>query len=93
MLALPGNYEDMSIPQALQLILKSNTNQHGHREQFGLIKILLSEAQQSPELLKIARQHGADPARTRWPSGSPNNTNAVASPLTILTPPRVCCWI
>jgi TetR/AcrR family transcriptional repressor of mexJK operon len=63
MLALPGDYEDMSLERAIELIFKVNINQRAHQERLGLIRILLAEAQQSPELLRIARLHGADPSR------------------------------
>lgn len=62
-LALPGDYDDMPLKQALELMLKTNIDQRAHQERLALIRILLSEAQSSPEMLKIARQHGADPAR------------------------------
>ena len=62
-LALPGNYEDIPIEQALESIFQLNMDQRAHQERLALIKILLSEAQQFPELQKIAREHGADPSR------------------------------
>ena len=63
LLALPGDYDSLPVQQALELMLKANINQRAHQESLALIQILLSEAQQSAELMRIARQHGADPSR------------------------------
>jgi TetR/AcrR family transcriptional repressor of mexJK operon len=62
-LALPGDYDDLPLQEALELMLKTNIDQRAHQERLALIRILLSEAQQSPEMLRIARQHGADSSR------------------------------
>ena len=63
MLALPGNYENMPIKQALELIFRTNIDQRAHQDRLALFKILLSEAEQSPALRRIARKHGAAPSR------------------------------
>lgn len=69
MVALPGDYADIPVRQALELILRADISPRAHRERIALLRLLLSEMQLSPELLEVARQYGSDPSRkalTNW---------------------------
>jgi TetR/AcrR family transcriptional repressor of mexJK operon len=59
MLALPGNYEGMTLDEALQKIFKLDIDARADWERMALLRMVMLEAPQFPELLNIMRHQGA----------------------------------
>lgn len=69
MLALPGDYGDLSPDRALERIFRIDINPRDDRDRVALLRLVLLEAQQFPELEDILRRHGGDRSRfelARW---------------------------
>ncbi|MFA6264935.1 MAG: TetR/AcrR family transcriptional regulator [Pseudolabrys sp.] len=63
MLALPGDYGDMPLGRALETIFRIDIDPKADKERVALLRFIMVESRQFPELEKILRRHGADPAR------------------------------
>lgn len=69
MLALPGDYDDLPIDEALARIFLVDIDDAANRERMALIHFVMLEARQFPELRALLETHGADRARqdlARW---------------------------
>jgi AcrR family transcriptional regulator len=64
MLALPGDYDDLPLDQALEHIFKLGIDSHLDRERVAFLRLALTEEAQFPELGAIFREHGADKSRS-----------------------------
>lgn len=72
MLALPGNYEGMTLDEALQKIFKLDIDARADWERMALLRMVMLEAPQFPELFNIMRHQGAQRSHAelaRWLSG------------------------
>ncbi len=63
MLALPGDYGDMPLARALETIFRIDIDAKADKERVALLRFIMVESRQFPELEQILRRHGADPAR------------------------------
>lgn len=63
MLALPGDYDDLPIDEALARIFLIEIDDDANRERMALIHFALVEARQFPELVALLRERGADRSR------------------------------
>jgi AcrR family transcriptional regulator len=63
MLALPGDYDGLPLDQALEKIFKIDIDPETDKERVALLRLVMLEAQQSPELSEIVRRDGADRSR------------------------------
>jgi TetR/AcrR family transcriptional repressor of mexJK operon len=69
MLALPGDYDDLPTDEALARIFLIEIDDEANRERMALIRLVIVEAQQFPELRALLHEHGADRSRqdlARW---------------------------
>ncbi|MCS0493757.1 TetR/AcrR family transcriptional regulator [Ancylobacter mangrovi] len=62
LIALPGDYDDLSPIEALERIFVNEVEDEHDRERFAFLKLLFIEAAQNPELDQIVRLHGRDVA-------------------------------
>jgi AcrR family transcriptional regulator len=60
MLALPGEYDDLPLEEALERIFKIDSDANSYRERIAFLRFAIGEAVQFPELDAILREHGAD---------------------------------
>ncbi|MGP9811317.1 TetR/AcrR family transcriptional regulator [Rhodopseudomonas sp. NSM] len=60
MLALPGDYDDLPLDRALEQIFNIDIEPAAHEERMALIRLVILEAHQNPELKEILHHHGAD---------------------------------
>ena len=63
MLALPGDYDELPLDQALEKIFKIDIDPKADKERVALLRLVLMEALQFPELEDILRRHGGDRSR------------------------------
>ncbi len=63
MLALPGDYDDVSLQQALERILQVGIGEQADRERRALLRLFLVEARRFPELGELMRDQGAGKSR------------------------------
>jgi len=63
MLALPGDYDAMPIEQALQTIFQVDIDPQLDRERMALLRLVMLESQQHPELEEMLLLYGADRSR------------------------------
>jgi TetR/AcrR family transcriptional repressor of mexJK operon len=63
MLALPGDYDDVPIEQALQQIFRIDIDPQAERDNLALLRLVMLESQQHPELEELLFRHGAEKAR------------------------------
>lgn len=63
MLALPGDYDDLPLAEALEAIFRLGIDDEENAERLALVGFVLAEMRQFPELGTIVRTHGADPSR------------------------------
>ncbi|KIZ32676.1 TetR/AcrR family transcriptional regulator, partial [Rhodopseudomonas palustris] len=63
MLALPGDYDGLPLDRALERIFQIDIDPEADRQRVALLRLVLLEAHQSPELGDIVRRHGADKSR------------------------------
>jgi len=63
MLALPGDYGDLPLDKALETIFRIDIDPKADRERVALLRLVLVESQQFPELDNMLRRHGADKSR------------------------------
>ncbi|MGQ3676623.1 TetR/AcrR family transcriptional regulator [Xanthobacter sp. TB0139] len=69
MLALPGCYEHLSLEEALAAIFHADISPEDDRERVAVLRLVLVEARQFPELGDVLRRQGGDPSRSelaRW---------------------------
>lgn len=69
MLALPGDYDAMPLEQALQLIFRIDLDPKVESDNLALLRLVMLESQQHPELEEMLLRYGADKARAdlaRW---------------------------
>jgi TetR/AcrR family transcriptional repressor of mexJK operon len=69
MLALPGNYGNLPLDRALEKIFRIDIDPQADRERVALLRLVVVESQQYPELANMLRQHGADRSRadlSKW---------------------------
>ncbi|MBS7543567.1 TetR/AcrR family transcriptional regulator [Ancylobacter oerskovii] len=63
MLALPGDYDQLSLVDAIAAIFRVDIGDAENRERMALVGFVLSEMRQFPELGKVVHVHGAEPSR------------------------------
>jgi AcrR family transcriptional regulator len=63
MLALPGNYESLPLDRALEMIFRIDIDPQADKDRVALLRLVMLEVHQSPELGDIVRRHGADRSR------------------------------
>lgn len=63
MLALPGDYDDCPIEDALARIFRIDIDDHSNTERFSLIHFALVESRQFPELKTLLTTHGEERSR------------------------------
>ncbi|MGE4372193.1 MAG: TetR/AcrR family transcriptional regulator [Xanthobacter sp.] len=69
MLALPGCYDHLSLEEALATIFHADISPEDDRERVALLRLVLVETRQFPELGEMLRQQGGDSSRSelaRW---------------------------
>jgi TetR/AcrR family transcriptional repressor of mexJK operon len=69
MLALPGDYDAMPIEQALQQIFRIDIDPRAERDNLTLLRLVLLESQQHPELEELLFRYGPGKARadfSKW---------------------------
>lgn len=69
MLALPGHYDKLPIDEALARIFRIDIDDDANHERFLLIRLVLVEAREFPELRTLLRDRGAGASRqdlARW---------------------------
>lgn len=69
MLALPGDYDDLPINEALERIFQIGIDDEANRERMALIRFVIVEARQFPELRALLHKRGGDRSRqdlARW---------------------------
>ncbi|GLK83554.1 TetR/AcrR family transcriptional regulator [Ancylobacter defluvii] len=69
MLALPGDYDQLSLIDAIAAIFRVDIGDAENQERMALVGFVLAEIRQFPELGNVVRIHGADPSRaelTAW---------------------------
>jgi hypothetical protein len=64
MLALPGDYDELSLEQALEQIFKLDIDTRLDRERAAFLRLAIVEEAQFPELGVILREHGVDKSRS-----------------------------
>ncbi|CAH1661189.1 TetR family transcriptional regulator [Chelatococcus asaccharovorans] len=72
MLALPGDYDDLPIDEALARIFRVEIDDEANHERMALIRFVLVEAREFPELRAQLRERGVDRSRhelARWLDG------------------------
>ncbi|MDB5655782.1 MAG: transcriptional regulator, TetR family [Tardiphaga sp.] len=65
MLALPGDYDAMPLEQALQQIFQVDLDARTERDSMALLRLVMLESQQHPELEDLLYRYGADQARSK----------------------------
>ena len=63
MLALPGDYGGLPLQQTLEKIFKIDIDAQADQERAALLRLVMMESQQYPELENMLRRHGADRSR------------------------------
>ncbi len=63
MLDLPNNYDGLPLDEALEKIFKIDIDPKADKERVALLRLVLLEALQFPELEDILRRHGGDRSR------------------------------
>ncbi|WP_118132890.1 TetR/AcrR family transcriptional regulator [Oceanicella sp. SM1341] len=63
MLALPGDYAGLPLERALERILRVGIDPEEDRERIAVLRLVVLEVQNAPELGEIVRDHGAEPSR------------------------------
>jgi TetR/AcrR family transcriptional repressor of mexJK operon len=63
MLALPGDYDDLPIDEALQKIFRIDIDPQSERDNLALLRLVMLESQQHPELEELLFRYGAEKAR------------------------------
>ncbi|MCB4767391.1 TetR/AcrR family transcriptional regulator [Ancylobacter sp. Lp-2] len=69
MLALPGDYDHLSLVDAIAAIFRVDIDDAEHQERMAMVSMVLAELRHFPELGNVVRVHGADPSRaelTAW---------------------------
>ena len=69
MLALPGNYDDLPLEDAIARIFLVDIDEEAHRKRMELVHLAIVEARQFPELEELLHQRGGDKSRavlTEW---------------------------
>jgi len=60
MLALPGDYGDLPLDQALERIFQIDLDPEADRERMAFLQLIVLEARQDPQLRDILREHGGE---------------------------------
>jgi AcrR family transcriptional regulator len=63
MLALPGDYDGLPLDRAIENIFKIDIDAAADEERVAVLRMVMLEAHQYPELGEILRRHGADRSR------------------------------
>lgn len=63
MIALPGDYDDLPLEEALAGIFLIDIDPQLERARAGLMSVFMAESRQFPELPPIVHEHGGEPAR------------------------------
>lgn len=63
MLALPGDYANLPLDEALERIFRTDIDPQADRERVALLTLVVLEAQQLPELEDILQRHGGERSR------------------------------
>ncbi len=63
MIALPGDYDDLPLEEALARIFVIDADQETERSRAGLMSVFMSESRQFPELRPLVHQFGGEPSR------------------------------
>lgn len=62
-LALPGDYDDMGLDEALATIFRTDIDATAYDERMLLFSVIAAEANQYPEVEEVIHTYGAEPAR------------------------------
>lgn len=63
MLALPGNYDHLPIDEAIARIFQVDIDEEANQRRMALIRFVLVEAREFPELRELLHKRGGDPSR------------------------------
>lgn len=63
MLALPGDYDDLPLAEALARIFRVDIDEEANQQRMALIRFVLVQAQEFPELRELLDKRGADLSR------------------------------
>jgi AcrR family transcriptional regulator len=69
MLALPGDYDDLPLEEAIDRIFLVDIDDEAHRKRIEVIRLAIVESRQLPELIASVRERGADKSQamlTEW---------------------------
>ena len=69
MLALPGDYDDLPLEEAIGRIFLVDIDEEAHRRRMELVHLVIVEAHQFPELAALLHERGGDKSRavlTEW---------------------------
>lgn len=60
MIALPGNYDNLSLEEALALIFRIDIGSEDDIERMAVLKLIKTEAAKSPEVMAILKEHAGE---------------------------------
>jgi AcrR family transcriptional regulator len=63
MLALPGDYDDLPLEEAIARIFLVDIDEKANRKRMGLVRLVMVEGHQFPELHALLRERGGDASR------------------------------
>jgi AcrR family transcriptional regulator len=64
MLALPGDYDDLSLEEAIGRIFLVDIDEETHRKRIEVLRLVIVEGRQFPELTALLHEHGGDKSLT-----------------------------
>ena len=64
MLALPGDYDDLPLEEAIGRIFLVDIDEETHRKRIEVLRLVIVEGRQFPELTAMLREHGGDKSLT-----------------------------
>ena len=64
MLALPGDYDDLPLEEAIGRIFLVDIDEETHRKRIEVLRLVIVEGRQFPELTALLQEHGGDKSLT-----------------------------
>jgi len=64
MLALPGDYDDLPLEEAIGRIFLVDIDEETHRKRIEVLRLVIVEGRQFPELAALLHEHGGDKSLT-----------------------------
>jgi AcrR family transcriptional regulator len=64
MLALPGDYDDLPLEEAIGRIFLVDIDEETHRKRIEVLRLVIVEGRQFPELTALLHEHGGDKSLT-----------------------------